>query len=716
MIKRGRYLSIFVTIFVLVLGLAVGAAQGQSVFRIGVLDDPHGPVSSGARLAVQLINDGGGVRGADGTLFRLELVIEPTNGGSTLAQAVERINQASVIAALGPVTNQEVLNGLNLLQALNVPVLTPALGDTVIASDSSGRIFRSRAAEVLLGRALADYIINDLALRRFVTVQMDLGSTAGVVGFTTAAAGFGAPPQRALLFESGMSLSQLATAVMNSSPEAAVVYGPPEQVAQLYIQLRASGWQGVFAYNQLDDNGFRAGVPFDLLRGVLGMTTWSATAADDVSEAFLVDFVQAVGRVPQAVEAAAYDSVMMLAAAIGQPGDLQSNLARLRDLQGVQGVLNPGILGRGETSNNTAVIQIGPLGGAQVVARYVGAQRVEDVVAVVPTAQALPTATPDGVVVTIKSNVQNVRTGPGMNYDVLGQLRQGEQAKVIGATIDFSWVVIEYRSQNGWLATSLLDVFGDRSKVPVIAPPPTPTPPPPTNTPPPAPLADIIIVGATPTVLNRGQNFLITVTVQNIGTVSAGQFAIATTLQPDNVYSGVTFTSGLGAGQQTTIVLTGSLPAAGPTGIYSVPIIADLNQEVNEGPAGEANNADFLYRYRIDRPVLNSGTLTLNPGGTLSLEGAGVADVQWNAAGTSLDFPAPPAGSGMYIITGVGGFSDVHYDLINTTLTTTHNLNVALLPNALIGIVTAEGNRGVMRVDTVVSGGPITLSYRVYQP
>ena len=81
-----------------------------------------------------------------------------------------------------------------------------------------------------------------------------------------------------------------------------------------------------------------------------------------------------------------------------------------------------------------------------------------------------------------------------------------------------------------------------------------------------------------------------------------------------------------------------------------------------------------------------------------------------------MDFPAPPVGSGMYIMTGVASLNDVYYDLINTTLTNTYNLNVALLPNAFIAIVTAEGNRGVMHVDSVVAGGPITLSYRVYQP
>src|SRR5690606_6416465 len=107
------------------------------------------------------------------------------------------------------------------------------------------------------------------------------------------------------------------------------------------------------------------------------------------------------------------------------------------------------------------------------------------------------------------------------------------------------------------------------------------------------------------------------------------------------------------------------------TGVYDVVIVADLNQQVNEGPTGEANNGGFTFRYRLDRPVLNSGTLTLNPGGLLSLEGAGTADIQWNGTGTSLDFPVPPPGSEMYIIPNITNLNDVHYGLIDPSLTNT---------------------------------------------
>ena len=81
---------------------------------------------------------------------------------------------------------------------------------------------------------------------------------------------------------------------------------------------------------------------------------------------------------------------------------------------------------------------------------------------------------------------------PATSYDILGQFNQGEQARVIGASIDYAWVVINFRGLQGWLAAYLLDISGDLRSVPVIPTPPTPTPGV-TATPTASPDADVII-------------------------------------------------------------------------------------------------------------------------------------------------------------------------------------------------------------------------------
>lgn len=715
-----RLFAILFLATLLALILTVSQAQEtQPVFRIGVLDDERGPISNGARLAVKEINDAGGVQGAEGTVFRLELVIQSTHEGDTLANAISAISEARVIAVVGPETTDEVLSNLPLLQRpnLDVPVLTAAIGDTVIASDSTENLYRIRAAERLLGSSLAAYLVEELAVTRIVTVQLDRNSTAGRVGFSFALSQLGVPvDETTLLLDSSITITDLVTEVIGINPPVTVAYGAPDLVADLYTQLRASQYFGAFAYPDAEHPTFKNAVPFDELPGIIGTTTWPLAATDSMSSTFLNSFVRNIGTVPGPIEAAAYDAIYLLAQAIGMPGDLRSNLSSVRDFPGVQGILNPSGLARGEMSDTVAVIQLNALGGANVAARYAAGERLtEDQIPVIERSPT-PTPTPEGVIITIQSAVQNVRTGPGLEYDVLGQMRQGEQAQVIGATADFSWVVIQYRGQNGWLATYLLDVFGDRSGIPVILPPPTPTPLPATATPTAAPLPDIVITGASPTNITQGAPTLVNVTIRNAGSVAAGPFAVAVTFPPDNVFASANL-AGLAPGAEQLVQL--SITLSGATGNYAVAIVADLNNEVNEGAVGEANNAVFAFNYRLDRQLILINNTTLNNGATIDLEGniTPITDLQYTGAGLNTAGTCNNTSNCIGLLSPAQNWDTSHYDAISaaTGINTTFIANASLTPGTTVGVLTAEGRRAVLRVDAINPGISITITYRVYQ-
>ncbi len=716
--KKTILAGLLLVCLMLMLVITVSQAQTQPVFRIGVLDEERGPISSGARLAVSRINDAGGVRGADGTFFRLELIIQPSNIGATLDEAISTLEQASVIAVLGPETTEQALGNLPALQTLGVPILTPAIGDTVIASDSSELLFRTRAAERLQGAALGDYLTNDLAVTNLATVQLDSNSTASRVGFSLSLSQLpNAPEEETLpILEDTTELPNLVAQALEVNSQAVVAYGPPEIATAFYNQLRAGGYVGIFAYNQAENPVFRNGVSSEQLRGVLSTTTWPLASFDETSNDFLNAYVRAFGEVPGAVEAASYDAVQLLAAAIALPGDLKTNLEGLSEVQSVQGVLSPVNLARGEMSDRVSVIQLGALGGSEIKARYAGSQRLPDEIEVVEGTAPTPTPTLDGVFVTIKNAIQNVRTGPSLQYNILGQLRQGEQARVIGATIDFDWVVIEFRGQNGWLATYLLDVLGDRTSVPVITPPPTPTPGPATGTPTAEPSVDVIVVSAVPTTLTLGTQTNINVTVQNVGSIPAGQFSVAVTLPPDNYYT-FAVVAGLAPGTQQTIVLPALLSSA--TGNFTAIIVADLNNDVPESPNGEANNDDFIFNYRVDRPVTLINNTTLAVSNQLDLEGnlTPVFDIQYTAAGLNTTGTCSGTANCIGLMSPALNWDTSHYDAITSAAGINATLipNTALTPGATIGILTAEGRRGVLRVDSINPGVSITLTYRVYQ-
>lgn len=99
-----------------------------------------------------------------------------------------------------------------------------------------------------------------------------------------------------------------------------------------------------------------------------------------------------------------------------------------------------------------------------------------------PTNTAAPTAPTEPVVTTLVG--LRVRSGPGTNYDVLGQAQAGESLRIVGRNENASWWQVEFPSApggRGWIsAGSEFSTASNAGGVPVVAAPP---PPAPTNTP-----------------------------------------------------------------------------------------------------------------------------------------------------------------------------------------------------------------------------------------
>ncbi len=97
-----------------------------------------------------------------------------------------------------------------------------------------------------------------------------------------------------------------------------------------------------------------------------------------------------------------------------------------------------------------------------------------------PVVQATPT--PSTCQVSSTLNV-NVRTGPGTNYPAIGSLFPGTALNVIGRNNESTWFVVNYNGQQGWVASSVVQLGGPCGNLPVLTAPPPPTPvPPPTPT------------------------------------------------------------------------------------------------------------------------------------------------------------------------------------------------------------------------------------------
>ena len=191
----------------------------------------------------------------------------------------------------------------------------------------------------------------------------------------------------------------------------------------------------------------------------------------------------------------------------------------------------------------------------------------------------------------------NVRDGPGNGYIVLGVLRRGSEAKIVGRNDDGDWLEIEYPANSnllGWIIATSVDTSADLATIPISTPESLPMAIVPTQVPvtfvPDTPegsttvtptaaagaaLPDLVVSGTlisggtlVVTVTNQGKAALKTTTIEvGIFDASGAQLKLASVA-----------VQSLNAGQSID-VQTGYIALMGPTELL---VIVDPNGKINE--------------------------------------------------------------------------------------------------------------------------------------
>lgn len=60
----------------------------------------------------------------------------------------------------------------------------------------------------------------------------------------------------------------------------------------------------------------------------------------------------------------------------------------------------------------------------------------------------------------------NVRSGPGTEYTILGQVRPGDALDITGRRADSQWLRVNFNGQEGWVSAALFNVTGDVATAP----------------------------------------------------------------------------------------------------------------------------------------------------------------------------------------------------------------------------------------------------------
>ncbi|MGB2895047.1 MAG: SH3 domain-containing protein [Anaerolineales bacterium] len=94
------------------------------------------------------------------------------------------------------------------------------------------------------------------------------------------------------------------------------------------------------------------------------------------------------------------------------------------------------------------------------------------------TQEATVTGTPEGPSILVPEQV-NVRTGPSTDYEKVGVLIAGQRAPALGRSPGGEWIQIFYPGVPGnlaWVYAPFVVLDADQRLLPIIEPPPTPTP------------------------------------------------------------------------------------------------------------------------------------------------------------------------------------------------------------------------------------------------
>ena len=329
----------------------------------GELAESYGtPTVDAARLAIQPVNDGGGLD-VGGRKQKVTLVIEDDQDRAEVAAAAAQklINQEKVVALIGPSLSRNAIPVADVAENARIPMISP---DSTNPATTAGKKYAFRAAFIdpFQGRVIARFARDDLHAQK-AAVLYDIasafnkgiaevfkqaftdggGEVVAFESYTTGEKAFG--PQLARIKQSGASVLFLPN-YDNDVPAQA------QQARQAGISatlLGADSWSTIPPGDRVDlEGGFFSG-------------SWSSGLTSEQAQAFIKAFRQPYNSEPNDVSALTYDAVGLLLEAIrnqnrADPEAIRAGLAGIKDYKGVTGDI--GYAGSGDPVKSAVISQV----------------------------------------------------------------------------------------------------------------------------------------------------------------------------------------------------------------------------------------------------------------------------------------------------------------------------------------------------------------------
>ena len=304
---------------------AAPAAKGDGTLKIGTLLPQTGslaflgpPEFAGVDLAVQEINDAGGVNGKP--VEKLDSDSGDTST-DTASQSVDRLLSNDVDAIVGAASSSVSLSVIDKIVGEGVLEISPAnTSDELTTYDDKGLYFRTAPPDVLQGRVLGDLILSDGNSTVGILALQDSYGTGLAESTTKSITDGGGEVVETVVYDpKAASFSSEVGKIKAADPEAIAVIAFEETkkiIPELVKQGIGPDTKKIYF---VDGNlaAYDKDFPKGTLEGVKG--TLPGVAASDEFKGRLTDLKPDLGEFAYAAES--YDATILVALAATAAGD-----------------------------------------------------------------------------------------------------------------------------------------------------------------------------------------------------------------------------------------------------------------------------------------------------------------------------------------------------------------------------------------------------------
>lgn len=279
-------------------------------------------VKQGAEIAVQEINDAGGVTVGDKTM-KIELKFEDDEAtGDKAVTAYNSLMDDGMNALLGCVTTASCLSVVDLAKEDGILMITPSGSAADITKNDN--VFRLCFTDPLQGETMAAHMITDLGYKNIAVIykNSDEYSTGVYEAFDAKVKELGGTITTAEAFADGEDFNTQLTSIKGTNAEAIfcpIYYNDAAHIVTQAYDLGmtlpfygSDGWDGIL--DSVTDKATVEGATF-----LSPFFSGDATAAD-----FVGKYEEAYGATPDQFAADGYDCVYVFKAALEAAGTTDS--------------------------------------------------------------------------------------------------------------------------------------------------------------------------------------------------------------------------------------------------------------------------------------------------------------------------------------------------------------------------------------------------------